>query len=338
MIRLRADHALALALLQAGCTVHDVTEADRGIGELRAEVAALRTKAGAWLEQDTMLTSVVGDTNAIAVGLRVATVRDVLTSTASRYLTGVRLHLRPNVVVAESDTVRVGVGPLRVNAGSWELAVTIQRVEALLSAGSIDVAVGDSNRLDLTVQVHVSEGTGAALIDFRWDAATMTSVVCADFAVHETFTGYVEPRTYRLRGSFLLVTEEGGLVAKPTVRDRIAVSPRPTEASWARVREILGEQNRIFNCGIAMSPSGMETMLRDLLTKGFRFRLPSSLLRAVPLPGTISNEVDVGGRRAAVSIIPDSPELTAGWLWLRAGVRASAYGAAPIQVETDPTR
>jgi hypothetical protein len=333
MIRLRARHTLVLALLHASCTVYDVAEADREIDTLRAEVAALRAAAGARLELDTMLSSVVADSNAIAVGLRVTTVRDILSRTASRYLTGVRLHLRPNVVVRESDNVGVRVGPLRVNAGTWELAVTILRVDALLSAEAIDVTVADSNRLDITVPVHVSEGTGAALIDFRWDAAAMTSVVCADFAVHETFTGYVEPRTYRMRGSFMLVVEDGGLVAKPVVHDRIAVSPRPTEASWARVREILREQNQIFNCGIAMSPSGMETMLRTLLTKGFRFSLPSSLIRAVPLPASIRDEVDVVGRRAAISIIPEPPELTAGWLWLRAAVRASAYGTAPIKVD-----
>jgi hypothetical protein len=336
MMRLRAHRVLALALLLAGCTVYDVEEAERGVVALRDEVAALRDAAGERLVQDTLLANVIGDENVLAVGLRVATVRDMLSSTASRYLSGVQLHVRPNVVVREGDTVSVGVGPLRVVAGTWELAVTILRVEALLHAGSIDVAVTDSSRLDLTVPVHVSEGTGAALIDFRWDAAMATSVVCADFAVHETFTGYVEPRTYRMRGSFRLVTEDGGLVAKPAVLDRISVSPRPTAASWARVREILQEQNRIFNCGIAMSPSGMETMLDELLTKGFRFRLPSSLFPAVPLPGSISNEVDVAGRRAALSIIPEAPELTARWLWLRASVRASAHGKAPIQV--DPVR
>jgi hypothetical protein len=333
MIRLRAHHALALALLHASCTVYDVAEAEREIDALRGEVASLRAAAGARLELDTMLTNVIADSNTIAVGLRVATVRDILSSAASRYLTGVRLHLRPNVVVRESDNVRVRIGPLRVNAGSWEIAVTILRVDALLSAESIDVAVADSNRLDITVPVHVSEGTGEALIDFQWDAATVTSVVCSDFAVHETFTGYVEPRTYRMRGGFMLVTEDGGVVAKPVVRDRIAVSPQPTEASWARVREILGEENQIFKCGIAMSPSGMETKLRELLTKGFRFSLPSSIIRAVPLPGSIRDEVDVAGRRAAVSIIPEPPELTADWLWLRAVVRASAYGAAPIEVD-----
>ena len=336
MIARRARRSLVLALLPASCTVFDLTDADPELDALRAEVAALRAGANSRLARDTMLANVVADSNAIAIGLRVAAVRDILSRAANRYLSDVRLHLRPNVVVNESDTVAARLGPLRIEAGTWEVAVTIQRVNALLSAESIEVAVTDSNRLDITVLVRVSEATGRALIDFRWDAAAATSIICGDFRVREPFTGYVNPRTYRVRGSFRLVTQRGEMVAIPVVYNQIPVSPQPTEASWARVREILNEQNHIFNCGIPLSPSGMETMLRELLTNGFRFRLPSSIIRAVTLPGSIRDEVDVGGRRAALSIIAQPPDLTAGWLWLRAAVRASARGEAPIQV--DPVR
>jgi hypothetical protein len=336
MTRVRVRLAIVLALLGVRCTGQDVPEADPELDALRAEVAALRAAAGARLTQDTMLTRALADSNVIAVGLRVATLRDILSRAARRYLTGVRLHLRPNVVVTESDTVRVKVGPLDVEAGTWELAVTIRRVNALLSAEAIDIAVSDSNRLDVTVPVHVSEGTGVAVIDFRWDAAAVTSVVCGDFAIQEAFTGYVEPRTYRVRGSFTLINQKSGVVARPVVYHRIPISPQPTRASWARVREILNEQNDIFSCGIAMSPTGMETMLRELLTKGFRFSLPSSIMREVPLPGSFGEEVDVAGRRAVVSIEPEPPELSADWLWLRASVRAAAFGEAPINV--DPGR
>jgi hypothetical protein len=336
MIPRGVRHTLMLALLPASCSVYDVADTDPELDALRAEVAALRAAAGSRLVLDTVLANVVADSDAVAIGLRVGAVRDILSSAANRYLSDVRLHLRPNVVVNESDTVAARVGPLRVEAGHWELAVTIQRVNASLSAESIEVAVTDSNRLDITVLVRVSEATGRALIDFRWDAATATSVVCGDFSVREAFTGYVSPRTYQVRGNFRLVTQRGEMLAVPVVYNQIPVSPQPTEASWARVREILNEQNQIFNCGIAMSPSDMETKLRELLTKGFRFRLPSSIIRAVPLPGSIRDEVDVAGRRAALSITPQPPELNGGWLWLRAAVRASARGEAPIQV--DPAR
>jgi hypothetical protein len=276
---------------------------------------------------------VVADSGQIAVGLRVATVGDVLSKAAVRYLTDVRLHLRPNVVVRRGNDVAVSVGPVRVTAGSWELAVTILRVDATLSAESIELAVTGTDRLDVTVPVHVGSGTGEARIEFGWDAARATGLVCGDFVASEVFSATVEPRTYRMRGSFTLVSEDGGLVAKPTVHDRIAVSPVPTPASWNRVRQILQDQNRIFNCGLALSPSSVEEMLRDLLARGFRFSLPSSILRQVPLPGSILNQVEVAGRRAAVSIVSEPPLLMGEWIWLRASVAASVYEGAPITVD-----
>ena len=303
------------------------------LADLRAEVRALRADAIARFQADTLLAAVVEQPNAIVVGLRVATVREILSNAAARYLSAVRLHLRLNEVVREQDDVRVRIGPVRVNAGRWELAVTIQRVDALLSARSIDLVVTDSARIDLKVPVDVRGGTGEALIDFKWDAARVTSLVCRDFQVREKFSGYVEPRTYRMSGHFDLISDGNTTIARPIVHERISVSPQPTEASWARVREILGQQNRIFNCGLALSPSSLEQKIRGLLTKGFRFSLPSSILRPIPLPASILNEVDVGGRRAALTIVPIAPRLGADWLWLSARVNATGYGDAPIRLD-----
>ncbi len=326
----------ALVLLLACGGSRASTRAAAELQALRAEVGALGDSAALRFRGDTLLASMQGDsTSDIALGLRVETLREILSSAASQYLDDVRLHLRPNVVVRAGDEVRVRVGPVNVFAGRWDLAVTVQRVDALLSAGAIDVVAGDSNRLDLTVPVHVSDATGGALIDFKWDAARLAAVVCHDFAVSEPFTGYVRLRTYAMRGYFKVVTEEGRLIARPVLRDRILVSPQPTEESWARVREILGEQDRIFRCGLALSPEKMETMLRELLGQGFRFSLPASILRPIPLPASVLNEVDVAGRRVGVTVMPEPPRLTRDRLWLRAAVRASTLDDAPIRVGGD---
>lgn len=325
--------ACTVLLATVACNGRDDARAERELSVLRGEVQVLRDSAAIRFRADTLLAEIASDPGEIGVGLRVATVRDLLSSTAARYLSDVRLHLRLNEVVTDSGFVRTGVGPLRVTVGRWDLAVTIQRVDAVLQAQSINLVVTDSNRIDITVPIHVGRGSGEALIDFRWDAATLTSVVCADFAVREKFAGYVAPRTYRMRGHFELVTDNATVIARPVVHDRVPVSPQPTEASWARLREILQEQNRIFNCGLALSPSGMERMLRELLTKGFRFRLPNSILRPIQLPASILNEVDVGGRRADLAINADPPRLTRDWLWLSARVQASAHGEAPIRLD-----
>jgi hypothetical protein len=271
----------------------------------------------------------------IAVGLDVAALQEILSSAAAQYLDEVRLHLRLNAIVRAGDEVRARVGPVKAYAGRWSLVVTVQRVDALLQAGTIDVVAADSNRLDLTIPVHVSDATGGALIDFKWDAATLASVLCKDFAIRERFAGYIRPRTYRLRGHFEIVNEAGRMVAQPAVRDRIWVSPQPTEESWQRVREILRGQDRIFKCGLALSPEKMEAMLSELLTEGFRFSLPESILRPIALPGSVLNEVEVEGRRVRVAVVPAPPRLSGGRLWLRAAVSAAAFDDAPIRVETE---
>lgn len=325
---------LLALLLAAGCFRQDEQAMAEALDALRAEVRALSDSASVRFHADTLLTTTQGDRlSVVAVGLRVETLREILSSTASHYLDDVRLHLRLNAVVRAGDEVRVRVGPVNAFAGRWDLAVTVQRVDAVLRAGAIDVVAGDSNRLDLTVPVHVRDATGAALIDFTWDAARLASVVCSDFAVREQFAGYVHPRTYHMRGYFAVETEGGRMVARPVLRDRIFISPQPTEESWERVREILREQDRIFRCGLALSPERMETMLRALLTQGFRFSLPASILRPIPLPGAVLNEVEVAGRRVAVMVAPEPPRLTRDRLWFRAAVRAAALDDAPILIE-----
>jgi hypothetical protein len=85
----------------------------------------------------------------VAVGLRVETLREILSSAASHYLDDVRLHLRLDVVVRAGDEVRVRVGPANVTpaAGTWPSPCSASM--PLLRAGAIDVVAGDSNRLDL---------------------------------------------------------------------------------------------------------------------------------------------------------------------------------------------
>lgn len=332
----RATHCALALLTTFGCTQQDATRMAAELESLRAEVRALGDSAALRVRADTAVASFQDDsTSRIAVGLRVETLREIVSSAAAHYLDDVRLHLRLDVVVRAGDEVRVRVGPVNAYAGRWDLAVTVQRVDALLRAGAIDIVVGDSNRLDLTVPVHVSDATGEALIDFTWDAARLASVVCSDFAISEPFSGYVRPRTYRMRGHFVVLTEAGRMIARPVLRDRIFVSPQPTEESWKRVREILDEQDRIFRCGLALSPERMETMLRELLTQGFRFSLPASILRPIPLPGSVLNEVEVAGRRVAVTVMPEPPRLVGGRLWLHAGVRASAFDDEPIVIDGD---
>jgi hypothetical protein len=329
--RARVLLSMAVAVALGACGDRDSAR-ETSLERLRDEVRALTDSAAARSRADGWTVAVDGDSALIAVGIRTAALEEILSAAASRYLDDVRLHLDLDVVVSAGDEVRVRAGPVNAFAGRWELAVTVRRVDAVLSAESIDLVPADSNRIDLTVAVHIGAATGTALIDFRWDAAPLARVVCGDFRINESFTAFAHPRTDVMHGYIDVVEEEGRLLARPVLRDRIFVSPRPTEESWERLREILREQNRIFNCGLALSPERMETMLRDLLTRGFRFDLPSSVLRPIPLPGSVLNEVEVAGRRVAITVIPDAPRLIDERLWLRARVRPTALDDEVIRI------
>jgi hypothetical protein len=183
------------------------------------------------------------------------------------------------------------------------------------------------------VPVRVSDATGSALIDFQWDAARLASVVCSDFAIREPFEGYVQPRTYRMRGYFRIDARTVAWSRGPCCATASSSARSRRRRAGSACARSCDEQDRIFRCGLALSPERMETMLRDLLTQGFRFRLPASILRPVPLPGSVLNEVEVAGRRVTVEVLPEPPRLTRDRLWLRAAVRATALDDEPIRID-----
>jgi hypothetical protein len=334
--RALAERMLPLALsacaVAAAACGGSVPGAEQELIDLRREVAALREQAASGIGDEAPVTVAQEDPDAVLVGLRTTMLRSVLGRAATVYFDDVRLHIRDTVVVTEEDEVRVRIGPVRAYAGRWTLAVSILRIDARLRADTLVLAFDDSSRIGVHLPVRVTDGSGEAMIDFAWDAATVTSVVCGDFAVRERFSGYVEPRTHQVDGAFLLDTGEDQVIARPVMTNRVTVSPQPTAASWARVREILDRQNHIFRCGLALSPPRMEAMLRDLLTRGFQFRLPESILRPLPLPASIGNEVEVAGSRVRVEIRPLTPRFSENWLWLGATVDAAVLSRAPAVV------
>lgn len=314
LLALAATLGVALPSCSDAPTPEDLLALRREVNVLRDSLVSTGRRPGA----------LVADAGAardeVVIGLRTDMVVEVLSAVASRYLSDVRLHLRDDVRVGAGDDVKVSLGLFDVTVGSWDLDVTIERIDARLMADSILLSVPDSQRLAVTVPVHVLDGSGDAVIDFRWDASRVTSLVCGDFAIRERFSGTVEPRVHRVEGYFRLEADSAGVRAVPVLSERMSVSPRPTEAAWRRVRTILADQDRIFNCGLAISKEDMEARLRELLERGFRFDLPGSLLRPAPLPASVVDRVEVAGRSIGVTVESRPPRLDPVWVWLAARV------------------
>ena len=319
---------LLLLGLQAcgGRGTDDPTE-DARLLELREQVAMLRDSLASRFAADPVGSR--QDTADILVGIRTELVQDLVARASTAYLDEVRLHLAPDALVDAGDEVHIRLGLFRVYAGKWRLQANIRRIETSLTVRQISLTPADSNRFEMLVPVEVSSGSGEADIDFSWDSATMATAVCRDFEVHDAFAGVVQPRVYEIPGRVRLVADAGTVLAVPEFTEQIEVQPEPTEESWRKVREMLERQNSIFRCGIAVQPDKMEELLRGLLRKGFSFRLPTSIMKPIPLPAAVREDVLLGDRALSVAARPTLLALSADWLWYGTRVTVGSGPASP---------
>ena len=285
------------------------------LARLRADVAALSDSVSGFLSTGPVASVTAEDTSDVIVAIRTELVGDLVRRASSSYLRNVQLHLAPNARVDVGDEVRVKLGIFNVYAGKWRLKANIRRINTSLRVEGISLAAADSNRFEMLVPVEVSQGEGAADIDFFWDSSTIAAAVCSDFEVHDSFAGVVQPKLYEVPGTVRFLANANTVAAIPEFREQIEVRPEPTEESWAKIREMLERQNSIFKCGIAIQPEKMEGLLRGLLRKGFSFRLPESIMKPIPLPAAVRRNVRVGEKTISVAASPSLLHLSPDWLW-----------------------
>jgi hypothetical protein len=290
--------------------------------QLRMDIDLLRDSLARRAAGDTLLVALHDDPGSLVVLTRTTLIEELMAWAAVHYLRDVELHVSPNVVVRESEEVRVNIGIARPRAGQWDLALTILDIRAQLHGGTPATRTLDSARFAITMPVTVSGGSGAAHVDFRWNAAALASVACRSFSVEERFTGTVGRSTHTLDGFIRLEARDERIVAVPDFsRSRLLVRPEPTAASWRRVRSLLDHQDHIFRCGLAINPERMQNMLGDLLRAGFRFNLPANLFPELALPGVLREQVEIDGHAIAAAARPLRLRLTPEVLWYSVEVR-----------------
>lgn len=303
----------------AGCAGSGSGRVDRPdapeLEDLRGRVATARASVESRLAAETILAGSGMSSRDVVLRLDTPTLKRIVAETVTEVLAEVRLDLRPGDRVTVGDEVEVSVGPLRVDAGSWVLAVDIERVRAVLEGGTPTLEVTGPDTFEIQLPVRVVSGSGFARLDFRWDASGLAGSVCRDFAVRETFAATIEPTDYVLEGSVRLVLEEGRIVIVPELDQRLLVQPEPTAESWRRVREILESQDRISRCGLALDVDAMQSRLRSLVREGFRFRLPADLLGRVALPASTTESVAISGTELKTELAAGGLRLTPEWLW-----------------------
>ena len=214
-------------LAGGGCGTSRADTRAEALAALRIEVDRLAGAVAARFESDPAFLAIGPDSGDVVVRADTRLVEMMLREGTQAYLDSVSLHLTLDVEVGDRGEVRQSLRFFSLPVGSWEVRVTIQRIDATLHAEPVQLAVADSNRLNLTIPVVVRQATGQARVRFTWDAASVPGLFCKDFELDETFSGFVEETRYHLTGFFEFEARDHGVIAMPYQTERISVSPEP---------------------------------------------------------------------------------------------------------------
>lgn len=274
-----------------------------------ADLVAVRIDSVAALAEGVFATA-DADSVDVAVRMGMPLLGRLLSESSARYLDSVALHVTSGIDIEEEGDVRASLGPIPIPIGSWRLHLTIERLEATLHGGALEVDAMPGDRLGLRIPVRVSEATGRVRIRFTWDAAAVTGLLCSDFTLDETYDGIAPPSTKELTGYVGFAIGPRGMVADPIQTGKLVVRPIAEEAAWDRVRQELQSRDRTLECGLGMDAEELEGRLRERMRRGFDFELPGSVLQPLVLPAFVEAGTEVGSARYRLEARPRSVRLT----------------------------
>lgn len=291
-----------------------------------AEVAALEARRGELRERlaralraDQRLAAAPAAD--VLIGMPAAFSAALARELTSGFLAQVEIHLR-DLRVRKQDEVKVKALVATVRAGSYVVDATVHEVRALLRPGEPKLSF-KGNRIELALPVRLADGRGRATVDFTWDSQGMGKAVCEDFHVTQAVSAGVTPRTYEMRGAFVLEVEGGALVARPEFGDvTLRVNVEPTAETWQALERVI--QERSWKCEKALGLVDVPKLLRGMLAKGFDVRLPRKLFRPVRLPAAFDQTLVLEGKSYALSARPVDLTLAPGLLWYGADLELRA--------------
>jgi hypothetical protein len=294
---------------------------------LRAERTALRSRLATLAGQDPRVAAAPpGD---IKIGVPESLVTRLVREVLAGFLDQVSVTLKDLHVDTDGE-VKVKTFLGTVKAGQWKLGVDIHRVHGMLQPGNAQIAfVG--RRVTIALPITLAGGEGKASASFAWDSSGVANAVCRDFEVTQDISGRVAPRTYQVKGAFLLSSRGDGLVATPEFGDIVAhLEVEPSAETWAGVRRTLADQDSFWKCGVALKPEQIEAKLKEVLVRGFDVKLPRKLFREIPLPASLAQSLPpVDGRTYLLQVSPSELAATPGLLWYAADVSLAEQKPAP---------
>lgn len=285
----------------------------RRIVELDTERTALRARLDELAGRDPRLEGMPDTPVRVAVPTTLA--RDLVERVMAGVADQITLELR-NIRVRKNGTVR-----RVVTLGTYDLNVTVTRVEARLKAGIPRLTFG-GDRVAIALPLTLASGTGRATLDFVWDGRTIGGAVCGDMHVTQEVTGTVVPRTYALNGALQLTATEREIVVQPRLpRLRVKIDVNPAAASWAAAQKILDDKRGL--CGFVLDRVDVMGFVERLIARGFDVRLPTEKVKAMALPVAVENTLLVRGEPVALGIRIGELKITEHAIWLGAHIKVA---------------
>jgi hypothetical protein len=242
-------------------------------------ITVLRERVLALTAADPLWNTLLSAEHDVTVLVPAPLLLSIVRSATSRYRAGVDVELDPDV---DKDIVRpihVKVLGKRITAGEIRAAIHVDRLRgSLVATGDPSVELRPPDGLSVTMPLSLTGGRGAARYEFAWDPTAAAWLVCKGFTAEGTLDGMVGRIRHDVEGTLRFHVEDGKVVGRSALRrDRVRLPLDLTPASWAKVRGVLAEQDRLLRCGAVMDPDSMVALLRGIGEKGVRVRLPGGL-------------------------------------------------------------
>jgi hypothetical protein len=265
----------------------------------------------------------------VVIGLPTHLQEELLTRAVTDLLGEVRIQLKDLHIHHEED-VRA-----HVLLADRRLAHMFVDLDLPVLAGTLRPGIPrfrfGGNKIELALQISIVEGAGHGSMHFRWDGRGLSNLICGSLDITREISGRVTPRTYDVKGAFVLSEDEDQIVAVPEFGDFVfRLEIEPSAATWAMVDETIERliSDRNIFCGYAVKSADVPKKVREEVNEGFEVRLPPKIFRPIRLPAAFEQSIEIKGRPVRLQAHPIALGLTARMLWFGANLRAEQPPAA----------
>lgn len=326
---------VAVVVLAAGGALlwtranREKTEA-RELESLRLKRVALQGDLARLVEKDPVLIFARDDSSSIAVAIRETLLVTLVRDATARYLDRVDIDVKKDIPGHGDGTYEVATPFGKVQVGEWKVVVDVRDVTAQLAALEPTIDVSDTNRVHLGLPVEIRGGKGSLELNFAWDSKSVFNAICRDFKTTQFIEGRVLPQRHLIRGDLVLSADERGIVANPDFPpEKFPLAMDLDAESWAKLLNVLKEQDTFMRCGLMMNPDSVIARLRLLGIEGLKFKLPRTMFKTMVLPGSLLQSVQIQEASVLLSVRPHDLRIPPGIIWYSAGIRASRSEGPP---------